>query len=311
MRISTLSVSLFALLFAACGPDDGQDAFDDVAVSVDEVTARPGSSVVERTYRVLHWNIAGGKEHNCRLDGIKRAVVRIASERDIDFIGLNEVCPNQYAAIRDTLERRWGKQRTFSAFVRGGRVGNAIFSRFALKDITRQEIGEDRYGKRNLLCGKVRDLPHLRFCSTHLSPNSRARTQLDRVFNRLETWWRQRNDTVILSGDFNLEPNDRAFNDVYAPGANHPRNNPNNHGRYRELDDADKEHCRGYGERSVPRTGGGPCGEGRRIDLIFTRANRIVDNRYFSNSLNIPSDCTGVCSDHRPVIGQVRVKVKR
>jgi hypothetical protein len=60
----------------------------------------------------------------------------------------------------------------------------------------------------------------------------------------------------------------------------------------------------------VPRTGGGPCRAGRKIDLIFIRANRIVDSRYGEDALNIPSDCTGVCSDHRPVIGHARVHVR-
>src|SRR5690606_24908527 len=97
---------------------------------------------------------------------------------------------------------------TFSAFVGDGTpriVGNAIFSRQNLTGITRHELGQDQYGKRNLLCGRVAARPHLRFCSTHLSPASdRARRQLGRAHDRLEGWWNERRDTVILAGDFNL-----------------------------------------------------------------------------------------------------------
>ena len=96
---------------------------------------------------------------------------------------------------------------------------------------------------------------------------------------------------------------------VYHSSANHPDHNPGNSGHYHELDDADRGH--GYGERSVVRTGGGPCRAGRRIDLIFARRSRIVNDRYGSDALSIPTDCTGICSDHRPVVGWARLRIRR
>ncbi len=290
------------LLLLGCGGPD--EAFD---VTQSDVQ---GAGTVQARYRVLHWNIAGGKIHNCRTGNIKRAVMELVRERDVDFVGLNEICPQQYEEIRLALKNHWGKNARFSAWVRGGRVGNAIFSRFALDEITKMKLGEDRYGDRNLLCGRVRNRPHLRFCSTHLSPNGKAPGQLDRAFNRVERWWENRRDTVIVAGDFNIRPNEPAFNSVYAFDVD-TRNNRNNHGRYHELDDDDPQHCRGYGERTVPNTTGGPCGEGGKIDMIFVRRNRIVDNKYFANSLDIPQDCGGACSDHRAVIGSALLRIKK
>jgi hypothetical protein len=127
------------------------------------------------------------------------------------------------------------------------------------------------------------------------------------VHDRIENWWHDNRDTVILSGDLNLKANDFALNDVYAAAANTP-NNPNNRGRYRELDDDDANHCRGYGERSHAGNGG-PCGTGGKIDFIFARANRIVGN-YRGDTLNIPGDCTGACSDHRAMTGVVDLRIR-
>jgi endonuclease/exonuclease/phosphatase family metal-dependent hydrolase len=283
---------------------------------VTEVEASTGARTLVTTLRVLHWNIAGGKVHDCRTAGITAAVRQIVRERDIQFVGLNEVCPDQYDSIRVALREQWGKSASakFSAFVGDGEgriVGNAIFSKRDLDQITRKELGHDQYGQRNLLCGQVAAQPHLRFCSVHLTPgDDKAQVQLGRVHDAIERWWEERRDTVLLAGDFNLMPNDPAFNAVYSEHANHAAHNPNNHGHYHELDDNDRDHCKGYGERSVPNLDGGPCGDGTRIDMIFARRNRIQDERYGSDTMNIPTTCGGACSDHRPVRGQLRAIVR-
>ena len=97
---------------------------------------------------------------------------------------------------------------------------------------------------------------------------------------------------------------------MYAPGANTP-NNPNNSGDYRELDDDDAQHCRGYGERTTRGLDGGPCGTGGKIDFIFVRANRIVNGDYRADSLDIPDDCTGICSDHRALRGVAKIRYRK
>lgn len=265
-----------------------------------------------KVFRVLNWNIAGGKENACRPDLIRRAVVRYVANTNgaVDFVSLNEVCPAQYQAIREALRRRWGKGKNakFSAFVRGGgsRVGNAIFSRRNLRQVNRIKIGEDRYGYRYLICG-LQQGRRVRVCSAHLTPaDPKARVQMTRVLNRLERWWTRKGDTVILAGDLNLTADDFGLNKVYAPGAS-TRNNPANTGKYREWDDKDPV-CKGYGERTLPWATGGPCGKGRKIDFVFARRNRIVDRQYSANTLNIANDCTGKCSDHRAIRGKAKLK---
>lgn len=291
---------------AGRGEDAGEDGED---------AGMAPSPVVERTYRTLHWNIAGGKENACATFGITRAVRRFTVDRDADFVGLNEVCPAQFESIREALRRAWGlgPREKFAAFVPDGVgriVGNAIYSRHGLRGVTRDRVGEDRYGARNLLCGRVPGL-RLRFCSTHLTPaDPTARRQLERVMDRVEGWWMRDRATVILSGDLNLHANDVGLDAVYASGAN-TRNNPNNRGAYREVDDDDPDHCRGYGERTLPGTAGGPCREGGKIDFVFVRGNRIVDGNYGGDTFNVPSDCTGRCSDHRPLLGRTRLRVRR
>lgn len=296
------------------GQLDGSDGFD-ASPPADTEAPDPGPTATEATYRVLHWNIAGGKENGCATALITRAVRRFVRDHAIDFVGLNEVCPAQHAAIREALRAEWGlgPRRELSAYVGDGTgrvVGNSIHSRFGLEGVTRDRVGEDRYGDRNLLCGRVPSAPHLRFCSTHLTPaDATAARQLDRVRARIEGWWTSRRDTVILSGDLNITPNHPALNALYTSAANTP-NNPGNRGRYHEVDDDDPRRCPGYGERTVPRATGGPCRQGAKIDFIFVRENRIVDGRYSGDTLDIPSDCTGVCSDHRPVIGRARLRVR-
>ncbi len=298
-------------VFVDAGADGGIDGGPVEVDAGEEEDPR----VIEATYRVLHWNIAGGKENACATAGITRAVRRFVRDNDVDFVGLNEVCPSQFASIRDDLRNLWGLEdgNRFAAFVGDGTgrvVGNAIYSRFGLREVESQKVGEDRYGDRNLLCGEIAGQRQLRLCGTHLTPgDATARVQLGRVLTQIERWWTRDRDTVILTGDLNIHPNDSGLNSVYSAEANTP-NNPNNRGRYREVDDNDPDHCRGYGERSVPSTGGGPCGMGGKIDFIFARENRIVDDRYAGDTFNIPDDCTGVCSDHRPVFGRLRLRVR-
>ena len=236
--------------------------------------------------------------------------------RGVDFVSLNEVCPTQYESIREALRDAWslGPDASFSAYQGDGVprvVGNGLYSRRGLAGVTKQQLGTDQYGSRNLVCGRVSGEPHLRVCTTHLTVGDNGATsQMAAVLSRLEDWWASNGDTVLLAGDLNLTANHAGLDPVYSSAVDTP-NNRGNTGRYRELDDADPNHCLGYGERTTPGTTGGPCGEGGKIDFIFVRQNRVVDADYDADTLNIPDDCTGVCSDHRPVIGRVQVKVRR
>lgn len=299
------------------GSDAGTDAPDeDAGAPADAGAAPPEVTVVEQTLRVLHWNIAGGKENDCRTDLIARAVRRLAVAQRADFVGLNEVCPAQHDAIREALRVAWGlgPGAVFSAY-QGDNVprvvGNAIYSRRGLSDVLRQKLGRDQYGDRFLLCGRVPAQPHLRFCSAHLSVGDAvASAQVSTALSRLETWWTQGGDTVFLSGDLNLAANHPGLDAVYSDTVDTPHNR-NNTGRYHELDDDDAGNCPGYGERSTPGVTGGPCGTGGKIDFIFVRRDRVVGADYADDTLDIPDDCTGACSDHRPVTGYARLRIRQ
>lgn len=267
---------------------------------------------VERDLRVLQWNIAGAKLHDCRTGQITPAVRDLVRERDIDVVSLNEICSAQFDAIEKALRNLWNKnaQAKFAAKALGGKVGNAIFSKRNLDQVYRQTIGSDGSGDRLLICGRVAALPHLQLCSTHYSPAAdKARAQLGRAHKRIESWWSERKDTVVLAGDFNIEPDDRALNAVYSQAAN-AKYNGNNSGAYREVDDADPEHCIGYGEGTGQYPNIGPCGQGRKIDYVLVRQNRIV-GAHGANVRAIPGGCGGPCSDHRPVVGRIRVRIER
>lgn len=299
------------------GSDAGADAPDeDAGIEIDAGVALPETVVIEKTIRVLHWNIAGGKENDCRPDLIARAVRRFVVSENADLVGLNEVCPGQHDAIREALRAAWGlgPNAVFSAYQGDGVarvVGNGIYSKRGLTGVVRQKLGTDEYGDRFLLCGRVTSEPHLRFCGTHLSVgDATASAQMRAVLERLETWWTQNGDTVFFAGDLNLTANHTGLDAVYAQAVDTP-NNRNNTGRYEELDDADAANCPGYGERSTPGTTGGPCQSGGKIDFVFVRRNRIVDGDYAGDTLNVPDDCTGACSDHRPLAGHAKVRLRQ
>lgn len=272
-------------------------------------------NVAQSGFRTLHWNIAGGKENACQTAGITRAVMRFVRDfsNPVDFVNLNEVCEPQFNAIRDELRKHWNKKNsdTFAVFhaLNQRKVGVAIFSRFNLRNITKDKLGQDQYGDRYLICAR-QEGRRVRLCGTHLTPaDATARKQLLLVMNRVEGFWNNNKDTVILAGDLNLHANDVGLNAVYSAAANTP-NNPGNNGSYRELDDDDPNHCKGYGEGTLAGTAAGPCKAGGKIDFIFARQNRIVNNNYNADSLPIPQDCTGACSDHRAVRGYVRIEYR-
>lgn len=128
----------------------------------------PGPTETIQTYKLLQWNIAGSALNDCRTPAITNAVLTYVRNRGVHFISLNEICRAQYDAIRNALRREWGKSSTavFSAWeFSGHRVGNAIFSRYDIRVVTREAIGTDRYGTRtcsaagcarSITCGSAR-----------------------------------------------------------------------------------------------------------------------------------------------------------
>lgn len=293
----------------------------------------PPTGPLTRTYRILHWNVAGNKVNQARTNtGMIPELIRFIDSHNAHFVGLNEICRSQFDEIKARLERRGWPQNAqhfarFAASIpasgmpsRCGAFGNAIFSKLPLGTATRVELPSDGTREsRYLLCAPITTLNHLRFCTTHLTPkiaDGHNRRQVNKVFQTLENYY-ERGDTVIVTGDFNTEPNAASMDAVYAPGVNTP-NNRNNHGNYRELDDNDAAHCRGYGQATGQYASGGACGKGRKIDYIFVRANRVVwnaDTPYTASARALNRNCGAgnneLCSDHRMLTGRVTVKINR
>jgi endonuclease/exonuclease/phosphatase family metal-dependent hydrolase len=286
--------------------------------------APPASAAtVDATYRVWTWNIAGWAIHGgSTTDGLIPVLANSIRNRDAQFAAVNELCHNQYDAIRRNLRNSGWMQdpNNFARFTttRSGRcngedVGIALFSKAPLGSVNRFTLPDDgRPEARKLMCAPLLNRPHLRFCTTHITTSNEVingekinKQQLDYVRARLEDY-HAAGDTVIIAGDFNAQPDYGRLNGWYSSSLDVP-NNRNNTGRYRELDDTDSR-CPGYGERTQADTTGGPCGLGVKIDLIFVRENTIVGS-YSGDSLAISSACGGPCSNHRIVTGTVTVRV--
>jgi hypothetical protein len=206
-------------------------------------TVVPASAVsvapVEQAYTVWTWNVAGWVIHRgSTTDGLIQVLANSIRNQGADFAAVNELCRNQYDAIRQNLR-------------------------------------------------------------------STGWMQDENNFARLEDYHAV-GDTVIIAGDFNAQPDYGRMNGWYSSSLDVP-NNSNNTGHYRELDDTD-DRCLGYGERTQTDPTGGPCGLGKKIDLIFVRENKLVGT-YSGNSLSISSACGGPCSDHRIVTGTVTVRI--
>lgn len=302
----------------------------DASAERDASSADAGPPTVMRTYRVWVWNVAGNLIHRGRTDdGLIEVAVSSIEARDADFVGFNELCFSQYRALQAALRAAgWPEDPdNFSRFSQtraavpsicaGTTFGNAIFSRSPLgsaADLTLPSDGSIE--ERSLLCAPLRSLPHLRFCTTHITTSNAVGAdgiadnarQLRAVLAELEDRHRG-GDTVLIAGDFNAQPHYARLNRFYAPSLELPIND-GNVGQYRELDDDDAAHCLGYGERTTEGTTLDPCGGmGTKIDLIFARETAIV-GPYEGDSLSISSACGGPCSDHRIVIGTVTVRVR-
>lgn len=305
--------------------DAGSDAPTDAGSDAREADAGPAT--VTRTYRAWVWNVAGHLIHRgSTTDGLIEAAVSSIVSRDIDFVGFNELCGSQYRALQAALrDAGWPSTDNFSRFAEGRpagtavcggtNFGNAIFSREPLGGASRLMLPEDgRTETRSLLCAPLADLPHMRWCTTHVTTSSEvgadgfaANVRQLRFIQRQLLDWHDEGDTVLIGGDFNAQPHYGRLNRFYAPSVDTAVNG-DNRGVHRELDDLD-ERCLGHGERTVAEPTGGPCDTGVKIDLFFAREDEIVGS-YDSDSLSISNACGGACSDHRIIIGEVTLSIR-
>ncbi|MEU8543959.1 endonuclease/exonuclease/phosphatase family protein [Streptomyces sp. NPDC048717] len=256
-------------------------------------------------------------------DGLIPQAASSIVDRGVDLAAFNELCQGQYSALVAELRAKGWPQdpQNFARFepsrpagnpsVCGGDAfGNAVFTKVAPGGAARFALPDDGTAeKRNMLCVPLSDGTSTRFCTTHITTSQAFNVaQLEFVREKLEDY-HAKGETVLIAGDFNAQPNYGRLNSFYAPSADTP-NNPNNTGRYRELDDADPDQCPGYGEWTADGTPGvtPPCGGFAKIDLIFVRESALA-GPYSADSLGISTACTGLaaCSDHRILVGKVTV----
>ncbi|MFG1842082.1 endonuclease/exonuclease/phosphatase family protein [Micromonospora sp. NPDC049175] len=307
MRIRTLVAGLTAGLLLAVG-----------------LAGPAQAATVTATYTGWTWNVAGWTIHRgVTNDGLIPALADSIRNRAANFAALNELCWSQYKAVQaNLLASGWPQDDTnFSRFEAhsetacgGEPFGVALFSRAPLGAANRYALAADGTSeRRKLLCAPLEARPHLRFCTTHITPSNAVIngkninvTQLDEVRGRIDSF-AANGDTVLIAGDFNAQPHYGRLDSWYSTTLNTPNNGANT-GAYRELDDTDSR-CPGYGETTVyDGNTEGLCGQGKKIDLIFVRNDRIAGS-YSGDSLAISTTCGGPCSDHRIVIGTVTVSV--
>ncbi|MCG7203056.1 endonuclease/exonuclease/phosphatase family protein [Streptomyces arenae] len=286
----------------------------------------------DRTFRVWHWNIAGNAlHHGAADDGLAEAAVDSIRNREADFVSLNEVCRTQFDRMKKLLvERGWPEgPGTFARFATTraaspglcggtGDYGIALFSRAPLGATREYALPSDGTAEhRRLLCAAPRDEPRLKFCTVHITTSNAVRSgvpdnvrQLRAVLAVLDGF-DAAGQAYIIAGDFNAQPDYARLNPFYAPSASTAAN-PANTGSHRELDDADKAHCPGYGEWTALGSPGSapPCGGRAKIDEIFVRESRLA-GPYGAVALAVPTSCRGLirCSDHRVLVGTVRLRL--
>lgn len=292
--------------------------------AVATTTTTATTTTATKTYNTWVWNVAGWTMNRASTtNGLITALTDSIRNRSADFAALNEVCWGQYVAVIERL-RYLGWPEDDSNFARfetshstacdGEAFGNAIFSKAPLGEASRHTLSSDGSSEdRTLLCAPLSATPKMAFCTTHITPSNAIidgksinERQLDEVHGIMETF-HGLGMTVILAGDLNNQPDYARLDKWYSSSLNTPYNSAN-YGSYRELDDTDTR-CAGYGETTVyDGDNGGPCGEGRKIDFIFVRENRLAGS-YTGDSLSISAACGGACSDHRIVIGTATVDV--
>ncbi|MFB4264657.1 endonuclease/exonuclease/phosphatase family protein [Nonomuraea sp. GTA35] len=288
-----------------------------VVLLISALSPLPASASSTATYQIWHWNIAGHGYHlGSTTDGILQAMGGSISGRNPHFVSVNEICHSQYDAMIDYLQKIGWPQNPLnfaryepmrpadgSSYCAGTGIGQALFSRFPLGPTERHTLPYDGSDKqRKLLCAPIATRTRVKFCTTHLTfDRAYQAAQLTYVRDILDRDHAQ-GDTVLIAGDFNVQPGDALLDTWYHPGVD-TVNNANNSGRYHELDDQDSK-CPGWGEQTTESSPTlGACGQPRKVDLIFAAADRLVS--YSADSQPIGHLCGAnrdkACSDHRMV----------
>jgi endonuclease/exonuclease/phosphatase family metal-dependent hydrolase len=244
--------------------------------------------------RFFHFNACGNVCNDGRVSPVAEAIKNSILDLRPHAVGLNEMCQTQFRALRRRLRgTAWRMRGRFVVTKRGGsncrrnrrgkrRFGNAVLTRGRISwTRVRRLPRPDGTEVRKLLCVQTRMLRRAtRVCSTHISPDGRAkqRAQIRRVARTVTPWVRN-GRPVVLMGDFNVEPDSRPLNRIY-----NPRHPGRSRGVFQEVDETFLR-CR--------------CGEdthgSRKIDYVF------VSGPHFRR-LDGDATHSGI-SDHDPLRG--------
>jgi endonuclease/exonuclease/phosphatase family metal-dependent hydrolase len=254
---------------------------------------RATSTSASGSIRLLQFNICGHACNDADSDKVAGVVDALADVRPA-AAGLNEVCSSQLTAIVDgTADRGWAMRGRFvvaqpHACTDGADYGNAVLTRTRVIDTDRliyaaQDPGNPEH--RALLCVEA-DLggrpTHI--CSTHISDSTDdpvgdiRRAQIALAARQAGSY----RGPVVLMGDFNARPRDRAMSVVYTK-----RHGGGGTGKFDEI---------GQGP-GMCRCGEPTHGSRAKYDYIFVshRDFAVVDGDVRSSPF----------SDHQVLLGRV------
>jgi endonuclease/exonuclease/phosphatase family metal-dependent hydrolase len=205
---------------------------------VASASAPPGVAAT-RTVRVITHNIAGATTFHGELAAVD-AAVRQAHLWQPDVVMLEEVCEAQARAFRDRVP---GYHYVFTTMrphnkdcgTSGPHFGHVLASRWSLSGVTRTNLHGDQHRRPKeairyfrLTCALVAapGVPagKLRACVTHLRARHRpaepwlddARAeQVHRIRRALHDDIVRRHVRVVVAGDFNARPQNRALDEIY------------------------------------------------------------------------------------------------
>ena len=263
-----------------------------------------GSAHAEMRYRFWHFNACGSACNKDKSAALVEAIRKSIEDYSPHAVSLNEICRNQYVALKNELNARlvWEMDGRYiftdteSNDCPDGSYGIAVLTRSTIADHMWMPLPEPHNDEtRKLLCARV-GAPHtVRFCTTHIVDEKHAESQAPqiRAVAQNVTSSVDAGRPTVLMGDFNVPPEHPALNDLYD--ANH---NPPGIGKFQEVDennDKDTAPCR-CGEHTWD--GASILGwttSSHKYDYIF------VNQRDWST---VWGDATGSdFSDHDPLRG--------
>jgi endonuclease/exonuclease/phosphatase family metal-dependent hydrolase len=269
-------------MLAACGGEPG-----------DEAVADDEAEVSASAFKVITHNIAGATEGG---DKALDYVTDQARSWNPDVVMMQEACESQVATLKARFPKwdvRFSPMRVDDGCA-NGKKGVVLASKWNMSDLEVTDLGEAFGRQFSMLCADVAKsgagAHSIRACSTHLrawdDPEAEPMRikQTGLIHDALEKRIKQRNQAVIVAGDFNSGPHRAPHDNMYRQALDGKLDGP---GLFREADQNDKRFfvrdpmapervcaptsCRsGQDTHENPGEGSG----GSKLDYIFFSTNR-------------------------------------